>query len=250
MEKKYAPRVYRALKSMSDAFTEELRKGNTSMTIGLNEKIGEVLRQMHIEGAMTEGKLRLRELRKSEQKRLGPTNEEWIQEVIDRLSFHSLRFINSISETTREWLLKQLEEGVREGLSLNEIAAKIDARVKQTYANRSFAIARTELVRSTNMGTQIASEKYEYEVDKVWMTAGDHRVRGSFGKSKFNHVILNNTKVGSEEAFNNGEELRFPGDPEASPANTINCRCTVALVAKRDSDGNLILKKPRLYAVV
>lgn len=248
MERRFAPKVYKALKSMSDAFTDNLRNGNPTMAIGLNEQVGEVLRQMHIAAGLSEGRRTLSAL-KSE-KRLGPSNEEWIAEIIDRLSFHNARFVNSISETTREWLLQQLQDGIAEGLSLNEIADRIDTMVVQTYRNRSFAIARTELVRASNMGTQMASEKYEYETQKVWMTASDHRVRGNFGRNKFNHVILDGVKVDSEATFNNGEDIRFPGDPEASPGNTINCRCTIAIIAKRDSEGNLIIKKPRLFFAV
>lgn len=249
-ENKYAPRIYRALIGQAKAFTQGLREGRQELTI-INEKIAGILRLIHVQVATSEGRLRLRELRQTEVKRysLG-TNEEWVREVIDRLYFHQASFVAAITETTREYLLEQVAKGLEEGLSLNEIAELLDRQVEQIYKNRSFAIARTEVVRAANFGTQLASEKYEYVVEKTWITAKDHRVRGRKPKDKFDHWILNGNKVDSDSAFNNGEIIRFPGDPEASPGNTINCRCTISLTGKRDINGRLIPKPSRLFSTI
>jgi hypothetical protein len=248
LEKKYAPKVYRSLIKQVRRFTDALREGRTNVEL-VNPEIADVLRKMHIEGALTEGKYQYRLLRSDTGlKRLG-TNEEWVNEVISRLQYHNARFVVSITETTREYLLKKLEEGVSEGLSLNEIAEQIDREVTQIYRNRSFAIARTELNRATNLGKIITADKYDFETEKVWITARDHRVRGLEG-DKFSHMSLNGKVVDPNEPFFNGEEIMQPGDPEASPANTINCRCTIALRAKRDAQGNLIAKPSRLYRTI
>jgi len=44
-----------------------------------------------------------------------------------------------------------------------------------------------------------------------------------------------------------GNALRFPGDPEAAPETTINCRCSMAVVAKVNERGRLIPKQNALY---
>lgn len=250
LEKKYAPRVYRALIGQVRGFTAALRTGVQPDAVLVNQDIGKVLRQMHIEGGVSEGRLQLRALRAQQTKRMG-TNEEWMRQILDILSYHNARFVLSISQTTREYLLAQLQKGVEEGMSLNEIANRIDRELDQTYRNRSFAIARTELVRGMNTGTQLAAEKYEYEVEKTWITAGDHRVRGSYqDNNPYDHTVLAGKKVDSDEPFNNGEDIRYPGDPEASPGNTINCRCTIALKGKRDKNGKLIPKPSRLFSTI
>lgn len=49
--------------------------------------------------------------------------------------------------------------------------------------------------------------------------------------------------VNSDDNYNvGGEQLEFPGDPNGSPENTINCRCFSEVVAKRDDNGRLIPK--------
>jgi hypothetical protein len=40
-----------------------------------------------------------------------------------------------------------------------------------------------------------------------------------------------------------GEQMEFPGDPHASGANTINCRCFSEVVAMRDANGRLVPKE-------
>jgi len=52
---------------------------------------------------------------------------------------------------------------------------------------------------------------------------------------------MNGKRVGYNEKFNvSGQEMEYPGDPNASAGNVVNCRCTVAVVPKRDSNGDLI----------
>jgi hypothetical protein len=248
LERKYAPKVYRALLAQVKRFTSSLREGNRKIEI-INPEVALVLRQMHIEGAVSEGKNTLRMLRSGQGlKRLG-TNEEWTNEIISRLQVHNARFIASITETTREYLLRMLEDGLREGLNLNEIAAKIDKEVEQIYRNRSFAIARTELNRAANLGNMMAANKYEYEVEKVWITAKDHRVRGLEG-DRFSHIRLDGQRIDANVPFNNGENIMQPGDASASPGNTINCRCTIALIGKRDRNNRLISKPSRLFQTI
>lgn len=245
LERKYAPKVFRALMDQVRRFTDGLREGRTDQEL-VNQQIGAVLRQMHIEGATSEGRMQLRMLRDGAgMKRLG-TNEEWASEVISKLQEHNARLVIGITETTREYLLKKLQEGIEQGLSFNEIADSLEQEIEQIYRNRSFAIARTELNRATNLGNAMAAEKYEYETEKVWITAKDHRVRGAIPGDRYNHAALDGQRVDSNEPFNNGEEIMQPGDPGASPGNTINCRCTIALIGKRDNNGKLIRKPSRL----
>lgn len=253
LEKKYSPKVFKALMAQVKRFTDGLRQGRTDVEL-INPEITQVLRQMHVEAGTNEGRLQLRLLRQGGTvKRLG-NNEEWVNEIINRLSIHNAKFVISITETTREYLTKKLAEGIREGESLNEIAAKIDKEIEQIYRNRSFAIARTELNRASNLGTSLAADKYEYQTEKVWITAKDHRVRGinprSWKVRGWDHVMLDGQRVDSDSDFNNGENISQPGDPEASAGNTIGCRCTIALVGKRDREGNLIPKPSRLFTTI
>ena len=103
-------------------------------------------------------------------------------------------------------------------------------------------IVRTEVVSAANLGAQVAAEQSGSRLDKVWISATDSRTRRR-PRDIFDHLEMNGKKVSKDSAFEvprfggGFEKIRFPGDPKASPANRINCRCTVGYVAKRDRNG-------------
>jgi uncharacterized protein with gpF-like domain len=60
---------------------------------------------------------------------------------------------------------------------------------------------------------------------KQWLTSGNPNVREA-------HEEANGQVVGADESFEvGGEQLRFPGDPDGSPENIINCHCVAIPVA-------------------
>ncbi len=65
-------------------------------------------------------------------------------------------------------------------------------------------------------------------IDPVWTTVGDDRVRDA-------HAAADGQRRGEEGipgAFLvGGEALRYPGDPNGSAENTINCRCSAIFVS-------------------
>ena len=85
-------------------------------------------------------------------------------------------------------------------------------------------------------------------MEKEWISAEDARTRGFENTQGFDHYHMNGVKVGEKEKFvlnsnKYGQDLlEFPGDPKGKAGNLVNCRCTIALVPKRDDDGNLIRK--------
>lgn len=249
LEKKYSRRVNTALMRQVNSFTAMLRAGVTATGQTYDQGIAQVLRAMHVEAGTREARHQLKMLRSTggdgQVKQLG-VNEEWAALIMEILSVHNARFVVSISSTTRDMLTAFLSDGLEKGMTLQEIAEKIDREVPQIYAWRSFAIARTELNRAANIGVSLAAESYNYQTEKTWITAGDHRVRGRTGEDLFNHWQLDGKKINNFETFNNGENIAQPGDPAASAGNTINCRCTIALTGKRDANGRLIRKPSRL----
>lgn len=248
-ERIYAPRVTRALMRQVNDYIANLRAGRPGGSPDIyNRDIAELIQRMQVDMAVREARIHLQELKASEAKRIG-RNEQWTQDVLSQLAMHNTRFVVGISETTRDMLYRYLSDGLAEGLTLAEIADKIESEVPALYASRGFTIARTELNRGAGMAVNLAARSYEYETEKTWITAGDHRVRGTMGEEKYSHKILDGVKIntfdttGQPLAFNNGEQITQPGDPNASPGNTINCRCTIALTGKRDANGKLIRRQ-------
>lgn len=255
-ERYYAPKVTKALMRQVQDYVASLRAGRPGSVPELyNRDIAMVIQRMQTDMAVREARIHLANLKADEAKRIG-RNEQWIMEVISQLATHNAKFVVGISETTRDLLYQYLSEGLAEGLTLTEIADKIEAEVPALYESRGFTIARTELNRGAGMAVNLAAKSYPYETEKTWITAGDHRVRGNMPEQKFSHKILDGVKIntfdttGQPNAFNNGEQITQPGDPKASAGNTINCRCTVALTGKRDSNGKLIRRQSSRFSSV
>lgn len=103
-------------------------------------------------------------------------------------------------------------------------------RYRQNWTNfRAETIARTETLRALNEGNYEAVQQAvdmafvpEDAVSRQWNTAGDERVRDI-------HATMDQQIVGLDEDFEDGDgnQLRYPGDPNAPPETSINCRCSV-----------------------
>ena len=145
-----------------------------------------------------------------------------------------------LSEGSSEALDRQLRDrrfdrtiarAIREGKPLTR--AQIDTmvgRYNERYIKyRSEVIGRTEALRAVHSGN---AEMYRQAVDagqvtikqleRTWVTARDGRVRDT-------HSALGGTKRGLDESWDthNGS-IRYPGDPDAPSAETIQCRCSLA----------------------
>lgn len=117
---------------------------------------------------------------------------------------------------------------------------------------------RTEVNSATNVAAVAAAEKFEYKTMKEWISGHDNRVRGRNPEDHANHWGLDGVVVDYNQPFvdpRNGVRLMQPGDPNAQgmgrdkAATVINCRCTVALVAKRDANDRLIPKTGLIKSV-
>lgn len=178
-------------------------------------------------------------------------NAEWVQFIKDFLYRFLLEKITfQVAESTRNALLAVLNNAIAGGWGITKtVQALDDLPLSSTQAAR---IVRTEITRAANTGVFAAGSTYDFEQQKVWISALDTRTRGNpiTGQSDHaNHWSMNGTTIDYEEYFTdprNGEELLFPGDPSASAESTINCRCNLALVSKVDENGRLIPKTQKV----
>jgi len=143
--------------------------------------------------------------------------------------------IAQISETTRRQIVALIDKGLRDGLSLDEIAGEIRMRAPDMSALRAHTIARTE-THSASMYASLQSAKQStVELLKEWVSVEDSRTR-DFGEGDgvvdfYDHRSMNGVKVPIDDPFEvpnklgGSEKLMFPGDPAGSAANIINCRC-------------------------
>ncbi len=114
-------------------------------------------------------------------------------------------------------------------------AKQIDQMVERYRANwvafRAETIARTEGLRCLHEGTEQlfrqAIDNGDVDGDKL-TRQWNHASRGK--NSRDDHEAMNGQEqsVGDPFELPGGDTIRFPGDPDADPSQTINCRCCLS----------------------
>lgn len=127
------------------------------------------------------------------------------------------------ADRTNEFTATILQETLLEGIAENEGIAKLQRRVGDVFGDfsdfRTERIARTEVTAAANQGHLEVYRQSEVE-EKEWLSTLDDRIREA-------HAEAHGQRVSVEQAFLvGGEELMAPGQ-DGSPANVINCRCTM-----------------------
>ena len=263
-EKKFMPKVKRAIHSQVKPVIRILREDGFSAArsyllknVG-NEEIAKVIRELYRSvgskwAQITYSRL-LPETRGQkfnsltlQQKGFG-FNYLWTQFILDYLKQFLLDKITfRIAETTRDALLRTLAISVASGMSIDQTVDQLEDWPYERF--QAARIVRTETNRAANVGSTAQAETSKYEQQKEWQSANDNRVRGNPVNGKKDHAdhwSLDGTKIDADDVFHdlrNGDQLRFPGDPNASAASVINCRCAVSYTFKRDGNGNLIPKR-------
>jgi hypothetical protein len=245
LERKWRPRIFKALQSQVSSFIEE---GYPNVdTINYSSLIG-VLKALYSDVGARVAKDTRRELAgqgkafnmvmRTKFRGIGG-GEEFAQDISRRLASVGLNLAQKMSETTRERIRMIIAYGVEQGWSVQEIVKEIRARVTEINRNRALTITRTEVGRSANEGKLISAMALGVMVDKIWLTAKDERVRRR-PRDKADHLIMHDKQIEVDKRFDNG--MLIPGDYTAKPQEVINCRCTVVFKVVRDADGKTIPK--------
>jgi len=159
--------------------------------------------------------------------------------------------IISIEATYKTAIKKLFVDAIRDGGDIRAITKRIQNIVKKPnfYKWQALRIARTESNTAANFSATQAYESNGFEMDKVWISARDSRVRRT-PPDKYDHQNLNGKRVEPDKPFttSRGEKLMFPGDRSGSAGtvvgagNVINCRCSVGYRPRRDANGEPIRK--------
>ena len=144
--------------------------------------------------------------------------------IANVIGTHTAARITQIDYSLRQTITEIIRRGMAEGWSETQIAEAIqEATGGEMAEGRARRIARTEIHTAANMGQFAAAEASPLVYMKEWLSTEDQRTRAA-------HAAANGQTVDLLEPFVvGGEELMMPGDPNASPGNTINCRCTMLL---------------------
>jgi uncharacterized protein with gpF-like domain len=131
-----------------------------------------------------------------------------------------------ITRTTKKLIKAAINKGIAAGESNLLIAKRIVKSGRISNPFRARRIARTETHTASVNAVDQAAKASRVRFLRVWSTTIDERTHGA--DDEFNHVIANGETVEQDEVFTRtGQALKYPGDPNGSPGNTINCRCVV-----------------------
>lgn len=127
----------------------------------------------------------------------------------------------------RRWVTSKINSevlnGIIQGESMDKIASRLQSVTAMT-AKAAIRNARTAVTSAENKGrldSMAELEKHGAILEKQWLATSDSRTRDW-------HRELNGKTAEINEAFENAMgEIRYPGDPQAKPANVYNCRCTL-----------------------
>lgn len=231
----FAPKVYKALLAQVKSYSELVQEKGISYARShidydfLNKQIGPVIKELYIYTARQQYRFIKPVLREEKANPL-----QWFFDAINAYFNNYLlsKVVLPISQTTVKFVQKTLDQAISEGWSVQETVNALEDT--ELARQRARTIVRTESVSAMNFATVTAGENEDYETVKEWVAIEDKRTRHS-------HRLVDGEKIDAGARFSNG--LRFPGDKEGSAKEVINCRCTMAIRAKRDANGKIIFKQ-------
>lgn len=139
----------------------------------------------------------------------------------------------------QQHLQSMVLRGILTGNSMQGIAAQFQEVTNMT-ANAAIRNARTAVTGAENAGRADSYKRAQsmgIKMKQVWIATLDDRTRDS-------HAMMDGEQVEVGKKFSNG--CRYPGDPQGSPEEVFNCRCTVAAVVE-GSDAYAGAARPSQY---
>ena len=256
IEKKYINSIQESIFAQFKDFAKSIEKNGVDASIselGLNlweKELIKVFEKMYKETVVLFGNAVYRSI-KIEANQKAETfgfNAQWTKEILEFLMTQGFTLVSNITQTTKKRLIDIATTGITEGLSVDQITKLILDDKELEYSNmRARRIVRTEVMRGSNIGAMKGAEAHGFLVDKQWISARDSRTR-RIPDDEFDHVELDGVIVPFDQPFTSegkkGEAVvaMQPGDISAPAGFTINCRCTVGFIPKRDANGRLIMK--------
>jgi len=137
---------------------------------------------------------------------------------------HILRTVaQKVNDTTWNGLIGIIQESELAGEGIPSMQERINnffGGRKSDYQTER--IARTTMTGASNFADQQAWDQSEVVKKKIWISALLP------GRTRDEHAAAHNQRVGINEMFVVGnEQLEYPGDPNGSPGNIINCLCVM-----------------------
>lgn len=256
LDRKYSSLFYGVLKSELEAFARDVKRVGPQAAmsnlgaVAWDEKLMPIMRDMYREVGVTFGNATFRAISVDSKKAANPygLNDEFLEELTSFLIQYGFYLAALMTKTTKDRLILLVTKALTDGLSTDDIILLILSDAQIRYARyRATMIARTEVMRASNYASLKGAQKHPFLVDKVWIATRDARTR-RIPKDFYDHWNMDGQTVEYDQPFVSADKVGrpivvdAPGDPTAPKGFTINCRCAVAFIPRRDANGQLIMK--------
>lgn len=157
--------------------------------------------------------------------------------------------ITSVGDSIAKKIVALIEFAFGENMSILQMRSYLRKNLDKGVLNKYeiSRIVRTETTGAANHAAIVSGETSNLILDKVWISTKDVRTRTK-PKDLFDHRIMDGVLVGQYEDFvlrsKDGviDKIQYPGAPDGSPGDVIQCRCTFAFRPRKDKDGFAIAR--------
>jgi len=134
--------------------------------------------------------------------------------------------LSNVPEEVYHTISSEIQEGVEQGNSIKDLSSRVRTAFNEISNGRAKTIAITETGAAYGTARNDAMESAGVEY-KEWLTSHNANVRPA-------HAEADGQIRAIDEDFDvDGEQLAYPGDPDGSAENVINCHC-VQIASNKD----------------
>lgn len=204
-----------------------------------DDNLERALKKMYLDIGLKYGKHVNRDIEMETKAAYPLFSDKFIKWVTDYFTGAGGNKVVTLTKTMTKRVMTQISNAQKEGLTQSQMIREVEKNVTKSTFYRSgvMRIVRTESLTAMNTAKQISFDESDIKVNKEWILGGsaNHRIE---------HVEMDGVQVPNNEKFTlpSGEKLKYPGDPNGSAGEIINCSCSFGYKPVRDSNGELVMK--------
>jgi len=161
-----------------------------------------------------------------------------------------------IAGTTQEEVNRTIREGIAENESVSDVQDRVTSTLRRMAEGDDDPETDVDQSRARRIASTTTTTAFEKGQEKamrengmfgrMWLSQRDVHVRRGHLEADGQTVELDEPFQVAPSLAASEEELQFPGDPEGSPANVINCRCTALPIPDRETFTEMQSEEPDL----
>lgn len=236
-ERRYEKQIFTALKKQLDPYLKSIEQAPANISrfdLITPAPIADVLESLYIVSGVAYADAMYNAIQPSVKASKEQLRATWADYMRRFAVMNLTGLMMDINTTSIKVIQRIVESGLADGLGALDVAKNLQKQVTGIFRNRAKLIARTEMVKATNVAGMQSSSTSDFMYEKKWIPALDDRTRPDHAD------MANNDYIPFDQPFVvGGDEMNQPGDGSlgAGAEQICNCRCKVVFRIMRDVDG-------------